>query len=417
LESPSGWDRAQWLQAAMRLNPRLAEARAEVAAVAAAQRTAAQRRNPTLNLFAEYVGVAGHGASWLYGMSMDFLLHRSGERSRMITQAALQTALAQSDLSESLWAVRSQLRQSLLDLMSARQEATLLQHLIDARTTLLASDRARAATGGLAASQLFGDELELSRAQQRQREAQSRELAARARLAAAVGVPVAALREADIDWNQWDDIAALPAPGSSEGRSAALIGRPQIVRALREYDLAEIGLQAAVAQRWPQLHLTPGYAYGSSGIREDAFNNTAQEGALGLDIELPLFNQHQGQIGEAVARRAVAGQHLIAVQAELYAQIDGAEQDWPRARAAWQEAVNQFAIAQRLREAEARQLQAGAADRASVASADIAATEAALLRLAAAREAQAAFGSLEDAYRRPLEGPELKLPGVPEARS
>src|SRR5580698_1755606 len=44
----SGWDRAQWLKAALILNPDLAEGRAKAMAVAAGERTAAQRPNPAL---------------------------------------------------------------------------------------------------------------------------------------------------------------------------------------------------------------------------------------------------------------------------------------------------------------------------------------------------------------------------------
>jgi len=38
----SGWDRAEWLAAALRLNPRLAQQRAAVEEVAAGERTAAE---------------------------------------------------------------------------------------------------------------------------------------------------------------------------------------------------------------------------------------------------------------------------------------------------------------------------------------------------------------------------------------
>ena len=153
LPSPSlGWDRAQWLRAALLLNPQLAEARARVAAAAAAERTAAQRANPTVNLFAEYVSAASRSAAWLYGLSMDFILRRPGDRARAMHYAALQTALANSDLAESIWSVRAALRQALLDVASSHDESALLEALIAERRTLLATDRARADAGDIAAS-------------------------------------------------------------------------------------------------------------------------------------------------------------------------------------------------------------------------------------------------------------------------
>ena len=355
----------------------------------AAERTAAQHPNPTLNLFTEYVGAAAHGAAWLYGLSLDFLLRRPGDRTRAIDYAAVETALAKSDLTESIWSVRSALRLALLDAVSSRDEATLLEALVTERQTLLASDRARADAGDIARAQMLADELELARALQRVRRAQSR--------------GADALSRADIDAL---DAGALP----NDWRIAALVGRPEIIHALGQYDLAEIILQNEVAKRWPEVHLTPGYAWGDHGVREDAFNDFAQETALGLNLELPLFNRHQGPIGEALARRTAAGQHLIAVQAELFGQIDRAEQAWPRARAAWRDAAAMVAIANRQHDVELRSLAAGAGDRAGVAAADVAATEAQLLLLAAAYDAECAFGALEDAYRRPLQGAEVALP-------
>jgi cobalt-zinc-cadmium efflux system outer membrane protein len=411
LPPPStGWDRAQWLKAALALNPQLAEARARVAVSVAAERTAAQHANPTMNLFAEYVGAAAHSAAWLYGLSMDFLLRRPGDRARAIDYAAIETALAKSDLADSIWSVRAALRQALLDVSSSRDESALLEALVAQRQTLLASDRARADAGDISRPQMLADELELSRAQQRLRQAQARAIDARSRLAAAVGVPAAALDGIPVQWDDWADVDALDAPVSPDWRSAALIGRPQIVHALGEYDLAEIVLQNEVAKRWPEMHLTPGYAWGASGVREDALNDFSQESALGVNFELPIFNQHQGPIGEALARREAAAQHLLAAQAEVFAQIDRAELAWPRARAAWDDAAAVVAIADRQHDIEQRSFAAGAGDRPSLVSTQVAASEARLLLLAAAYDAESAFGTLEDAYRRPLQGAESELP-------
>ncbi|MGH8230491.1 MAG: TolC family protein [Steroidobacteraceae bacterium] len=416
LPSPSSdWNRAQWLQAALLLNPQLAEARAQVAASVAGERTAAEYPNPTLNLFTEYVGGAAHSANWLYGLSLDFLLRRPGERTRARHYAAVQTALAKSDLTESVWSVRAALRQALLDVASSRDQAALLAELIAERQTLLDSDRARAAAGDIARTQVLSDELELSRAQQRLRHEQARGVDAASRLAAAVGVPQSALETPSAHWDDWADIDALAGTPPDNLRGAALVGRPEIVQALRQYDLAEIGLQNEIAKRWPEVHLTPGYAWGDQGVREDPLNDFTQETAVGVNFELPLFNQHQGPIGEALARRDAAGEHLIAVQAQLFEQIDRAEIAWPRARKAWADAVGMTDIADRQQAVEQRALSAGAGDRASLASAQVAATEARLLQLAAAYDAQLAFGALEDAYRRPLQGSEGELPEGPRS--
>ena len=414
LPPPSaGWDRAHWLTAALQLNPQLSEQRAAVAAAAAAERTAAERPNPGMELFAEYLTSAAQSTAWLYGLSLDFLLRQPGARERLRQQAALQTVLAQSDLAESIWQVRAALRQALLDAAVARDESALLQSLIAERQALLDNDRARVRLGDIERAQALADELELSRARQRQQQAQARSADALARLAAAVGVPVAALETVPVRWDDWAAIGTLTIITPNRWRSEALIARPQIIHALREYDLAEIGLQSEVARRWPQAHLTPAYAWGGDGVRQGALADLAHDSAAGVSFELPLFNQHQGPIGEAVARRAAAGEHLKAVQAQIFAQIDRAELAWPAARQAWQDTQEPAALADRQLQAEQRALAAGASERGSVLAAQIGATEAQLSVLQAAYAAEVAFGALEDAYRRPLHGAESQwAPGA-----
>jgi len=402
----AGWDSAQWLAAALQLNPQLAEERAEVAAAAAAERTAAERPNPSMQLFAEYLTSAAQTASWLYGLSLEFLLRQPGERDRARQHAALQTALAKSDLTDAIWQVRAAVRLALLDAVSAQDESAQLESLIAERRALLESDRVRLSLGDLARPQLLADQLELSRAEQRQQQARARGADGVARLAAAVGVPVAALKEVPLRWDDWAQIGDLEVATPESWRSAALIGRPQIVHALREYDLAEVGLQSEVAKRWPQLHVTPAYAWGGDGVRQNTLYDIATEAGVAVSFELPILNQHQGPIGEAVARRTAAGEHLKAVQAQVFEQIDRAELAWPAARQAWSATRAAADIAERQSQAEERALKAGASERSSVVAAQIVATEARLSVLEAAYTAEAAFGELEDAYRRPLHGAE-----------
>jgi len=96
------WSLQQWFDAALRLNPQLAESRAHVFAVAAAERTAAEHPNPAMDLFGEYVDTAARSGAWLYGVSLDFLLRRPGDRARARRNAAVQTAVAESDLAEAI---------------------------------------------------------------------------------------------------------------------------------------------------------------------------------------------------------------------------------------------------------------------------------------------------------------------------
>jgi cobalt-zinc-cadmium efflux system outer membrane protein len=409
----AGWDRETWFRAALALNPELAETRAAAMAVAAGERTAAERPNPTLNLFGAYVSAAASSAAWLYGLSLEFLLPRAGERGRAMASAAVQTRAAEADVEEAIWQVRSQVRQALLDANYAQDEAAALTVLVSDREALLASNRALAAAGEIAASESLTQELELARARQRQVRAQALAADAAARLAAAVGVSAAALDGIPLHWDHWADVGALTTTPSAEWRGAALIGRPKLVHALREYDLTDIALQSEVAKRWPQFHVTPGYAWDKSGLQQntvdDTLHDTLHDNEVGVSFEVPLFNRHEGPIGEALARRTLAGEHLQAVQAELFQEIDRAERAWPQAQEAWRAADGAGALARRQQAVEERAFAAGATDRATLVAARLEATEAELNTLEAAYNAQLAFAALENAYRRPLQGEEIPL--------
>jgi outer membrane protein TolC len=325
-----------------------------------------------------------------------------------MASAALQTQAAESDVAEAIWQVRSEVQQSLLDVAYARDEMALLKSLVADREALLASSRALADAGEIAKIETLTQELELARARQRLAQAQALGADAEARLASAVGISVAALDGVPVHWDDWANIGALAPKLSSDFRAEALIARPKLVRALREYDLAENALQGEVAKRWPQFHVEPGYAWDKSGARQDtlddSLHNTLNDNELGVSVELPVFNRHEGLIGEALARRELAGQHLQAVQAEFFEQIERAERAWPQARQAWQDLSGALTLAERQHASEQRSFTAGVTDRATLLVAKLATTEAKLASLEAAYNAERAFAALENAYRRPLTG-------------
>lgn len=403
----AGWDRAQWFLAAQANSPVLAEIRARHRLAQAGEITAAQRPNPTLNLSTEYIAAAAGMPAWLYGMALDFLVQTPGTRDRDLAAAWLRTAAAAADLTEALWQLRMNLRNALLDAVATAAETRLLDSLVAQREALLAAARRRAELGESAAAEVMRAELELAATKQRRQQAQQSALAARQRLAAVVGVPSAAVADTPLRWPDWDRPDKLSARPSNADREAGLLARPELLRALRETDLAELGLQTELARRWPGVHVSPGYTW-DQGTRKNQ---------LGVGLPLPLFNHNEGPIAEAQAQRELAARHMEAVQATLVAQMEAAEQLWPAALANWRAALANQIRLDRLAATERTLLAEGAGDRPSLVAAATAATEAALATQSAALAAQRAFGALEDAYRTPLAGPELAARNAPAATS
>jgi outer membrane protein TolC len=104
-------------------------------------------------------------------------------------------------------------------------------------------------------------------------------------------------------------------PSSQDWRSAALIGRPQIVHALGQYDLAEINLQNEVAKRWPEMHLTPGYAWGATACARMR-STTSRRRRVGCQFRAADIQSASGADRRSARAARRRGQHLLAVQAD-----------------------------------------------------------------------------------------------------
>jgi outer membrane protein TolC len=206
-------------------------------------------------------------------------------------------------------------------------------------------------------------------------------------LAGAVGIPDAALGEVDVQ-----AFVAAPQGDVAASRDAALTARPDVLAALHDYASADAALRLEVARQYPDIHLTPSFGW-DQGTRT---------WLLGAASEVPLFNRHEGAIGEAVAKRDEAAARFTAVQLAVLASLDAAAQGVRFARekldaaeALVRSQETQFATVQ-------RQFDAGEIDRLALRSSELEVAAARLARADAWIELQQALGAIEDAMQRPL---------------
>jgi CRISPR system Cascade subunit CasA len=127
-------------------------------------------------------------------------------------------------------------------------------------------------------------------------------------------------------------------------------------------------------------------------------------------MALPILNQNGGAIGEAEARREQAGARLEGTVATAYQEIDEAIRQWRLALARVADARGPvYDAAQHIFAETERGFEAGSNDRTELVAARVARSLAELQVLDAVRTAQEALAALEDAMRRPLEGPEVNV--------
>jgi cobalt-zinc-cadmium efflux system outer membrane protein len=393
---PADWDRAELLAVALTQNPQLAVSRAQVNEALSREVTAAQALNPNLNLQSEYARHDPH--PWLYGVSLNWLL-RSPARRRLETEIArLDTGNARLQLMEQAWAVRSSLAAALSDWESARRRLGLLDRLAGAQDKLVAVERQRVEAGEDAPSELLTSQQ--ARIQMEEQEAELRETADAAQIAAAkaLGLPPQALDGLNFAWHDWGEPPPVDEDARREARELALLSRADLGQAIAAYAAAETKLKLAVARQYPEFELSPGY-YWDHGIAKFPFN---------VGFTLP-FNRNQGGIAEARAGRDLAGQRILALQADIYGEIAAAERAEHIARTSIDAAERQVQAARRQKQSADLGFKLGAADLENQVSAEILGVRAELELVQMRAQLQNSRNNLENVLHAPLSGPELAL--------
>ncbi|MHB0972973.1 MAG: TolC family protein [Thiobacillus sp.] len=389
------WDLDRLTLAALYFHPDLGVAQAQQRVAEAGVRVSRQRPNPSLGFTPEYNFDAVSGMSpWILGWVLNVPIETAGRRGDRERLANDQRDVARFHVAEVAWQARSRVRSRLLDCDSALREQALLGQTLDLRDNLLHAMQRRLAAGEAGQAEVAAAQAARDDARLQLDRAHGRVAAARVALAAAVGVPVAALDSVTLSFDALDrplSAANIPAPAV---RRAALTNRADLLAALARYAASESALQLEVARQVPDLQIGPGYKW----------DQGANKWSLGISLTLPLFNQNQGQIAQARARRDLAAAQFIALQARDIAQTEHALAGY-RAALAAQRAAQSLAASQQSRAQSAqRQFAAGYIDRGALDLAQLRALAAENTRLSTSIQAQQALGALEDAVERPLDG-------------
>jgi outer membrane protein TolC len=181
--------------------------------------------------------------------------------------------------------------------------------------------------------------------------------------------------------------------------------RADIRRSLLEYAAAEARLRLEIANQYPDVQLSPGYAF-DEGHHKITF---------GPGFPIPLLNRNRGPIAEAEARRAEAEARFDALQARAIGEMEMALARYRGGLVELGDAGERLGRIQQVREAAMRRaVEAGEEDRLALAGVRVESAVAARARLDALRRVQSALGDLEDAVEQPLEpgsplpNPEIK---------
>ncbi len=389
---PARWNPEMLTLAAWYYSPTLDIARAQWGTAKAGIRVADAIPNPVLQLPFQYATPnPGPGAPFTWGPALDIPIETAGKRGYRVDQASHLSEAARLAIGNEAWKVRAQVRDALLALYAARERGVFLSRKADAAQQIVQMVAKRRAVGENSGPDVDSAMLAANQAQADLAAARSAQQDALAQLAAAIGMPVAALDGIHLDL---DGFGAAPSvPPAADARRDAVFHRADLLASLAEYAAAESALQLEVAKQYPDIHLGPGYTY-DTGTHKIAF------GLAG--ISLPVFDQNQGGIAQADAKRKEAAARTAALQDSILGDLDRALTHYRAGLDGVQLSASRLAAARRQLDSQAAGFAEGNTDRLTFtqAKADYEANE--IAHLDAVVAARQAAGALEDAMQRPL---------------
>ena len=355
----------------------------------AGETTAAALPNPTLSIAPTY-DTTTTARPWTVGPVVTFLIQSYGARPARIAQARAQAEEARQTIAVTAWQLRGEVRAALLDVWSAQRAAALAAQRASFAERYREAVEQRYRAGLVSAATLTTATVAQNEAELQLAADRRRSRLARAGLAAALGLPTAALDGAELDLS---GISRPRRPGKLAPLiHAALTTRPDVLAALSRYAVAEAALRLAVARQYPSIDIGPGYHY-------DQGDNKF---ILSISLPLPILNQNQGQIAQARAARQVAAEQFLAAQTKALAEID-------RARTDWHASESELQSARRLRKAAADALDrqrsafaAGQIGRLRLLGAELAYVQVRQGALSASAHERTALGQLEATLYHPF---------------
>jgi outer membrane protein TolC len=400
------WGLSQLTLLAFYYHPDLRVARAQAAEARAQVPVASQRLPLGVSPRVEHHSreTQDTDSPWSLGFEVEVPLGGNSRREALVQRASYLAEAAELQVGGTAWRVRSRVRAALADLHAARERVALLEQDIDVRSALVGLLEKRLQAGYVGANEAAAARLRLHEAQGELSTARTAVERAQGDLAAALAVPLPAVRQASLDFAQLD---ALPAPPEeSDARSGALRNRIDMRQRLLEFAAADADVKLQVARQYPTLALRPGYLWDQGD----------SVWSLALDLVLPPALGNAPAIEAARARRDTAAQVALRGQWEIIAQTDATlatyRQSLDGANAMRQASATQLARSQQIE----KRFEAGYADRVELTQARLEALAVGRNAQSARVEARRALGAFEDALQRPLAGGPLPAPAPQEPR-
>ena len=407
--SESAWPPGEWglrelTLTALYFHPDIRTARARAQVARAEFSSAKQLQTLSAQVKPEYHSrtLPEDSGPWSLGLELEIPLVAQGKRAARVEGSAFLADAADVDIAAAGWQVRARVRDRLLDLLGSRANLELVEAQLAARREVLALVSRRVEAGLLSARELGAERVAVAQLEGARDEGLSRHQRALGELASALGLPLGVVRDMKLNFPVVE--TAVLASSDGELRGLALHNRLDVHRKLLEFGAADAGVKLAVAAQNPDIVLGPGYAW----------NQGDNVWSLALGLSVPSAARATAAIREAEAKRELAAQLFMALQAGAIADTERAAAQFRLARDRVAAALRQARIQQEQEARIVRQFDAGAADRLQRVTAQLETVAVRAALYAAQAELRQSLAELEDAVQRPFFG---DFESLPDARA
>jgi outer membrane protein TolC len=244
-----------------------------------------------------------------FGLSIDIPIETANKRDIRIENAQHLSEIAKLQIAQTAWQLRYNIAQSLIEYQFNQQQLDILNKEIARRQEIVAIHQKRLDIGVASNVELSNAKLLLQISLSELNAKQQNKLILMATLAKNLGLPLSKVQ--DMRLTNQDNIKVLNLDQTNKLQNTALLNRLDIRIALERYAIAETKLKLEIAKQYPDLTISPGFAY--------EFGDNIW--SLGLSGLLSLLSKNKLAIAEATQLREVEAAQFEALQTQVLAEL------------------------------------------------------------------------------------------------
>jgi outer membrane protein TolC len=305
------WELDDLIHCALFFNPSLDIARAQWRSAEAAKLTAAEMRLPAIGgQYSKSNNASEEISPHAYGLSIEVPIETANKRNIRIESAQHLSEAAKLRIAQAAWQLRNDVAKTFNEYQANRQQVKLLSKEQRYRQDVVAIYQKRIDLGESSNIELSKAKLQLQTLNTELESKQRNHLVLLSRLANSLGLPLAQVEQMQITDTADTKLPTTPTPADLQTR--ALLNRLDIRIALERYAVAEAKLKLEIAKQYPDIVISPGYAY--------EFGDKIW--SLGLSSLMTILTKNKLAIAEATQLREVEAKQFEALQTNVIAEIN-----------------------------------------------------------------------------------------------